>query len=1043
MPEKFKGLSAVFTPICPSHRVILGTIVLACCFGVSGVSISIAQSPSTPAPAPPDGADGTKGDPNNDGANGGHGGNAGTWSGPAKDGEPDSNAIDGGVGTDGGKGGKGGDGGEITTVTGDSFSSLGTSGGNGGNGGTGGKGQTGGSGLFSGEFATSQSQLNAAHGGIGGNGGDGGTGGIGGEVNLAITSDVITFANGTIGGTGGIGGQGGNGGAGGEGGVGGNAWGVYTTGKGGNGGRGGDGGIGGKGGDGGDVTFTVDGAVVIFDGIIFGGIGGAGGAGGGAGSGGGAGEGGDNIPAFDGNDGEQGTTGKSGDGGAGGNAIIIIESGTATFSGINYIGGDGGESGGTGGKKGDDGHGTLTINGGTTLVRGTIDFRNTGGELLINTGGTLVYYGGNITGLNTINLNGGSLVNNGSTAKTANHVTLGGDSKVGGSNTLIIENAMTGEFSLEKIGTSTTIFLADNTYSKETVISEGRLQLGNGGTTGGVGGNINIAANAELSINRSDHFTYGGILSGAGTFIKEGSGTLTLTNANMTYTGTVEINAGSVIVGTSGALGKSDINIGTGGTLEVTATLDYADAPIQGGTLTIAGGTLQTTFADYSLQAGEERRVYIGNNVTGYHFDGGEVKTVTTGNIRYRILGDLNYDNSQLYYDLRRMYSSEMFPRLSPQLHPVIDNYDDGNEFAEYLMENAPDDATAERAFQSGFDFVNLASPMSILYNTKMGIGNAIYARSQPRSHFDNYFVPYGHQIRGQACEESVGCGCCGWGMSRASRDAWVVPFYGNNRGAGLSSGDFRYGYANDQYAIGFGIDQTQGDIRLGVMGVGGGGKSRSTGELFPTWNENSFGGAYFYTNTQLCDLDVLFTTGYIGMNNKIKQDSIGGNLTGSVQSGLASFSVIITQTSYMGGLRVAPNFGMEYGYYHQGGTDVTWNGTTAFQNGKARANMLILPVGVNLSSERLMMTGGILIPEFRARYIANVGDITSKYDVILPGSPTSAFMTTWMTDRHAGDITLGMSMVCGRTTLRFDYTYMFSRHYQDQFGTIMARWQF
>jgi hypothetical protein len=102
---------------------------------------------------------------------------------------------------------------------------------------------------------------------------------------------------------------------------------------------------------------------------------------------------------------------------------------------------------------------------------------------------------------------------------------------------------------------------------------------------------------------------------------------------------------------------------------------------------------------------------------------------------------------------------------------------------------------------------------------------------------------------------------------------------------------------------------------------------------------------------------------------------------------------------------------------------DVAWNGTTAFRNGKAHANMVVLPMGATFSTETRLASGRVFTPELRTRYIANVGDVMSSYNVMLPGSPTSALMATRMADRHAGDIGLGFGLTRGTTTFRFDYS--------------------
>ena len=160
---------------------------------------------------------------------------------------------------------------------------------------------------------------------------------------------------------------------------------------------------------------------------------------------------------------------------------------------------------------------------------------------------------------------------------------------------------------MTKTGAGTVTLTAANTPGGGTLISSGALQIGNNGTSGSLSGLI--TNNAALVFNRSDNITQSTAISGTGTVIKSGSGTLTLAGTH-SYSGGTVVSSGLLVSDTRSLQGAVTNNAALafdqttngifGGTVSGTGvmtksgsgtvTLTAANTP--GGTL-ISAGALQ------------------------------------------------------------------------------------------------------------------------------------------------------------------------------------------------------------------------------------------------------------------------------------------------------------------------------------------------------------------------------------------------------------------------------------------------------------------
>lgn len=122
---------------------------------------------------------------------------------------------------------------------------------------------------------------------------------------------------------------------------------------------------------------------------------------------------------------------------------------------------------------------------------------------------------------------------------------------------------------MQKTFSGTLVLTGANTYSGDTDVKGGVLQVGDGGTSGSILGAVNVDDSAIFAFKRSDNITFVGMIAGEGSVVQKGSGSLTLTGAN-SFSGGLTVESGTVEAGNEGTvLGTGVVNIGSGGRVDI------------------------------------------------------------------------------------------------------------------------------------------------------------------------------------------------------------------------------------------------------------------------------------------------------------------------------------------------------------------------------------------------------------------------------------------------------------------------------------------
>lgn len=169
------------------------------------------------------------------------------------------------------------------------------------------------------------------------------------------------------------------------------------------------------------------------------------------------------------------------------------------------------------------------------------------------------------------------------------------------------------------------------------VASGAELHIGNGGTTGALFTGQTVTNNGKLLLNRSNDFTFNNVVSGVGSFEKQGAGNVTVSGAN-SFTGESKISGGSVIMAHASALGTGTLDYNSyGGTLSF-GTLTAATLGGLKGNQNLALTNVATTPAAVALTVGANHQS------TTYSGDlGGLGSLVKNGGGTLTLSGDNTY----------------------------------------------------------------------------------------------------------------------------------------------------------------------------------------------------------------------------------------------------------------------------------------------------------------------------------------------------------------------------------------------------------------
>jgi fibronectin-binding autotransporter adhesin len=484
--------------------------------------------------------------------------------------------------------------------------------------------------------------------------------------------------------------------------------------------------------------------------------------------------------------------------------------------------------------------GAVTLNGagGSTTVRvgdGTaagagftavVDSALVGDSRLVKDDlGTLVLTGANSYGGGTTIAAGTLQIGNGGTSGAIlGDVTNNGLLRFARSDATIFGGAISGSGGVQ-VQSGAVTFTANNSYTGATTIAAGAtLQLGNGGTTGMIAGDV---ANAgALIVNLSSTFTYGGAIGGGGTIRQIGSGFTSLTGDSSGFTGTTRVEAG--VLSVNGKLGGT-VTVVPGGQLQGSGTVSnvavagtvapgnsigtlnvgnitfqagsiyqvevnangQSDRIVATGTATINGGSVQVLAGQGSYQPNTTYTILTAAGGRTGSFAG------VTSNLAF-LAPSLSYDPDNVYLTLTR--NTVSFPSIGGtfnqrQAGAGVESLGQGNPIWNAVVQM--DASTAQAAFNQLSGEVHASAKTALYEDSRLVRDGAL---SRLRSAFGGSVVaPSTAQVASvdeacgtEACQADPGTGITAWAQGFGS---WgYTSTNGNAAGLSRSTGGMLVG---------------------------------------------------------------------------------------------------------------------------------------------------------------------------------------------------------------------------------------------------------
>lgn len=280
---------------------------------------------------------------------------------------------------------------------------------------------------------------------------------------------------------------------------------------------------------------------------------------------------------------------------------------------------------------------------------------------------------------------------------------------------------------------------------------------------------------------------------------------------------------------------------------------------------------------------------------------------------------------------------------------------------------------------------------------------------------------------------------------SNVKEGLWAEMSYGSTDVSGVKIGNTDTKYNGSYKGVSVGSNfKTWENGALGGAFHYVSGENKSDEGVSRTKNEYEYFGLSLYNNWRQGNFNIIGDLGYSMGDNEIKQDtSIAGRIKADVDTEVLTAGIKGEYLIQQDNFNIVPYAGLRYVRLNVDSFDTKNGNGKMFHTEKEGADLFLVPVGVNISTQAVNQSGWTVKPKLDLAYIGAIGDKKSETKVGVAGYAAMDEIKVNMADSSAFSGSLGVEFKKDNKTFEVGYSLYSSKHETENRGTMSFKYNF